>query len=146
MKKQELLNLINGLPDDSDIFVRYGENGKVSDIEAEFVCDDDGLGEFYLLCSNGENIQKTNMDGELPVRKIFTIIITKEDCSVSAIENVIEDLSFVQDVELLEEYEDKLRLQIETDGDTDFDYLCTCVENQTRLDVELITEDEYYDE
>lgn len=62
MRKQELLNLINTLPDDYDVYIRYGSDGQVSDIEAEFVCDDEGLGEFYLLCSNGKNILETEMD------------------------------------------------------------------------------------
>lgn len=62
MRKQELMKLINNLPNDYDIYIRYGDRGHVSDIEIEFVCDDNELGEFYLLCSNGQNIQNTFMD------------------------------------------------------------------------------------
>ena len=64
MKKQELIDLINQLPDDSEIYTRYGDRNQVSDIEFEFVADDEGIGEFYLICSNGENIQTGNFDGD----------------------------------------------------------------------------------
>lgn len=64
MKIKDFKEYISKLPDDYDIYVRYGDSGQVSDIEAEFVCDDENLGEFYLLCSNGRNIQATGMDGD----------------------------------------------------------------------------------
>ena len=63
MKKQELLELVNQLPDDYDIYTRYGDENQVSDIEFEFVADDEGIGEFYLICSNGKNIQTGTFDG-----------------------------------------------------------------------------------
>ena len=63
MKVEELKALLSNYEDNADVYIRYGSNGQVSDIEAEFVCDDNGLGEFYLLCSNGQNIQDTGMDG-----------------------------------------------------------------------------------
>lgn len=60
--KQELIKMLNQLPDNYDIYTRYGEENQVSDIEFEFVCDDEGIGEFYLIRSNGENIQTGTFD------------------------------------------------------------------------------------
>ena len=60
--KQELIKMLEQLPDNSNIYTRYGNSNQVSNIEFEFVCDDEGIGEFYLICSNGENIQTGTFD------------------------------------------------------------------------------------
>lgn len=64
MKKQELLKLISQLPDDYDIYIKSGAKNIVSDIGFEYVADDRGMGEFYLICSNGKNFQKGKFDGD----------------------------------------------------------------------------------
>ena len=56
----------------------------------------------------------------------------------------IQDKDYVQDVDLLEEYDNKVRLQIETDGDIDFDKLCTDLERWLGVTVDLINEVENY--
>lgn len=87
---------------------------------------------------------------EEPIRKIFTVIVENHDETnpIDKIMWTIEDLPFVSDVEFLEQYENNVRLQIETDGDIDFDYLSKKIEENKdfNLSVELISEDEYYDE
>ena len=62
MKIKELIKQLKELPQDYDIYIRYGDINKVSDIGTEFVCDDEGIGEYYLLCSNGQNIQDSFID------------------------------------------------------------------------------------
>ena len=62
MQITEFIKKLQELPQDYDVYIRYGSNGQVSDIEMEYVEDYEGIGEFYLLCSNGQNIQDTNMD------------------------------------------------------------------------------------
>ena len=64
MLKQELIEQLNKLPDDYEIYTRYGDRNQVSDIEFEFVANDEGIGEFYLICSNGKNIQTGTFDGD----------------------------------------------------------------------------------
>ena len=67
MLKEELIKELNKLPDGSDIFIRYGSVNTVSDIEFEYCEDydtDEGIGEFYLIVSNGENIQNAHLDYE----------------------------------------------------------------------------------
>lgn len=64
MLVKDLIKYLQRKDEDMEIYVRYGDSGQVSDITAELVCDDTGLGDFYLLCSNGQNIQNTNMDGD----------------------------------------------------------------------------------
>ena len=89
-------------------------------------------------------------ENEEPVRKIFTVIVEnhEESNTVDKLMWTIEDLTFVSDVEFLEQYDNNVRLQIETDGDIDFDYLSKKIEENKdfNLSVELISEDEYYDE
>lgn len=67
MLKQDLIKELSKLPDDYDIYIRYGDEDYVSDIEFEF-CEDceeeDGIGEFYLLVSNGQNIINAHLDNK----------------------------------------------------------------------------------
>ena len=65
MLKEELIKELNKLPDGSEIYIRYGSVNTVSDIEFEYCEDyetDEGIGEFYLIVSNGENIQNAHLD------------------------------------------------------------------------------------
>ena len=64
MLVKDLINILTKKTEDMHIYIRYGNKGQVSDIEINFVCDDNKLGDFYLLCSNGQNIHNTEMDGE----------------------------------------------------------------------------------
>ena len=47
-------------------------------------------------------------------------------------------------LKFIEEYDNKVRLQIETDGDIDFDKLCTDLERWLGVTVDLISEVENY--
>ena len=62
MEVKELIKQLQKLPQDYDIYIRYGSENQVSDVGTEFVCDDEGIGEYYLLCSNGYNIQTSYID------------------------------------------------------------------------------------
>ena len=62
MRVKELISYLQTLPQDYDVYIRYGSENQVSDVEAEFVCDDNGIGEYYLLCSSGQNIQTSYID------------------------------------------------------------------------------------
>lgn len=64
MQVRDLISILSKKDEDMDVYIRYGNDGQVSDIGVEFVCDDNELGDFYLLCSNGQNIQNTGMDGD----------------------------------------------------------------------------------
>lgn len=64
MKIKDLKALLSYLEDDEEVYIRYGKSGMISDVGLELVCDDNGIGDFILLCSNGRNIQTTGMDGE----------------------------------------------------------------------------------
>lgn len=64
MKVKDLKALLSYHEDDEEVYIRYGESCMVSDIGLELVCDDNGIGDFILLCSNGRNIQETGMDGD----------------------------------------------------------------------------------
>ena len=62
MKIQDLIEHLQQLPQDYEVFIRYGIQNQVSDIGTEFVCDDEGIGEYYLMVSNGQNIQTSYID------------------------------------------------------------------------------------
>ena len=62
MLVQDLIEQLQNLPQDAEIRIRYSEKYKVSDISTEFVCDNLGIGEYYLLCSSGDNIQTSYID------------------------------------------------------------------------------------
>ena len=62
MKIQDLIEHLQQLPQDYEVFTRYGIQNQVSDIGTEFVCDDEGIGEYYLMVSNGQNIQTSYID------------------------------------------------------------------------------------
>lgn len=57
MKISKLIKELQKLPQDYDIYIRYGSNGQIGDIKMEYVKDYKGIGEFYSLYSNGQNIQ-----------------------------------------------------------------------------------------
>lgn len=81
-----------------------------------------------------------------PISKTYTIILTSHDAknlSDKIITN-IQDKTYVKDVDLLEIYDNKIRLQIETDSDIDFDKLCTELEHLSGISAELISEIENY--
>ena len=62
MLVQDLIEQLQKLPQDYDIYIRYGDINKVSDIGTEFVCDDEGIGEYFLIVSSGDNIQTSYID------------------------------------------------------------------------------------
>lgn len=62
MLVQDLIEQLQNLPQDYDIYIRYGSENQVSDIGTEFVCDDEGIGEYYLIVSSGDNIQTSYID------------------------------------------------------------------------------------
>lgn len=62
MLVQDLIEQLQNLPQDYDIYIRYGSENLVSDIGTEFVCDDEGIGEYYLIVSSGDNIQTSYID------------------------------------------------------------------------------------
>ena len=62
MLVQDLIEQLQKLPQDYDIYIRYGSENQVSDIGTEFVCDDEGIGEYYLMVSSGDNIQTSYID------------------------------------------------------------------------------------
>ena len=83
---------------------------------------------------------------EEPISRTYTIILTNHD-SENSFTGIIADIQgkdYVQDVELLEEYDNKVKLQIETDGDIDFDKLCTDLEHWLGVTADLINEIENY--
>ena len=62
MLVQDLIEQLQNLPQDAEIRIRYGIENQVSDIGTEFVCDDEGIGEYYLIVSSGDNIQTSYID------------------------------------------------------------------------------------
>lgn len=62
MLVQDLIEQLQNLPQDAEIRIRYGIENQVSDIGTEFVCDDEGIGEYYLMVSSGDNIQTSYID------------------------------------------------------------------------------------
>ena len=62
MLVQDLIEQLQNLPQDAEIRIRYSEKYKVSDISTEFVCDNLGIGEYYLIVSSGDNIQTSYID------------------------------------------------------------------------------------
>ena len=87
-----------------------------------------------------------NIISEEPISITYTVILTNHDSknSFTGVIADIQDKDYVQDVDLLEEYDNKVRLQIETDGDIDFDKLCTDLERWLGVTVDLIGEVENY--
>jgi hypothetical protein len=87
-----------------------------------------------------------NIKSEEPISRTYTIVLTNHDSenSFTGIIADIQDKDYVQDVDLLEEYDNKVRLQIETDGDIDFDKLCTDLEDWLGVTADLINEVENY--
>ena len=61
MKVKELKRLMEELDEELEIYIRYGEEEQVSDIEIEFVPFDATWNideeDSYLICSNGQNIK-----------------------------------------------------------------------------------------
>lgn len=55
---EELIKQLEQLPKESEVLIRYGKENQVSDVCAELVCDDEGIGDFYLICSSGTNIRR----------------------------------------------------------------------------------------
>ncbi len=62
MVVEELIKQLQKLPKESEVLIRYGNANKVSDVGTELVCDDEGLGDYYLICSSGTNIRTVNLD------------------------------------------------------------------------------------
>lgn len=62
MLVQDLIEQLQNLPQDAEIRIRYGIENQVSDIGTEFICDDEGIGEYYLMVSSGDNIQTSYID------------------------------------------------------------------------------------
>jgi len=78
---------------------------------------------------------------EEPLSKTYTVVLTNYD-KENDISNVIEDIEnkdYVQNVELLEENDNKTRVLIETDGDIYFDKLCTDLEDWGGITADLIS-------
>ena len=87
-----------------------------------------------------------NIKSEEPISITYTVILTNHGSrkSFTRIIADIQDKDYVQDVDLLEEYDNKVRLQIETDGDINFDKLCTYLEHWVGVTADLINEVENY--
>ena len=83
---------------------------------------------------------------EEPISRTYTVILTNQDNNNSFTEIIadMQDKDYIQDVDLLEEYDNKVRLQIETDGDIDFNKLCTYLEHWWGITADLINEVENY--
>ena len=62
MLVQDLIEQLQKLPQDAEIRIRYGIENQVSDIGTEYVCDDEGIGEYFLIVSSGDNIQTSYID------------------------------------------------------------------------------------
>lgn len=87
-----------------------------------------------------------NTTAEEPISRTYIIILTNYDNknSLTGIIADIQNKDYIQDVDLLEEYDNKVRLQIETDSDIYFDKLCTDLEHWLGMTAELINEVENY--
>ena len=87
-----------------------------------------------------------NTTSEEPISRTYTVILTNQDNNNSFTEIIvnIQDKDYIQDVDLLEEYDNKVRLQIETDSDIYFDRLCSDLEHWLGVTVDLINEVENY--
>ena len=81
-----------------------------------------------------------------PLSKDFILSVELlEDTSIDEVINETEKLSSVQDVDILETYENNtVRIKVRTDSDEDFDHLCTTLENCLDVDIELIQEFENF--
>ena len=81
-----------------------------------------------------------------PVSRTYTLILSDNDDinSLHGCVSDLQDVDYIQDVEILEDYDDKIRVQVETDSDIDFDKLCSYIEKEWEVDVELIEEVENY--
>lgn len=81
-----------------------------------------------------------------PVSRTYTLILSGNDDinSLHGCVSDLQDVDYIQDVEILEDYDDKIRVQVETDSDIDFDKLCSYIEKEWEVDVELIEEVENY--
>lgn len=81
-----------------------------------------------------------------PVSRTYTLILSGNDDinSLHGCVSDLQDVDYIQDVEILEDYDDKIRVQVETDSDIDFDKLCSYIEKEWEVDVELISEVENY--
>ena len=99
-----------------------------------------------LFEDNSDRPFGKNIVSEEPISITYTVILTNHDSenSFTGIIADIQDKDYVQDVELLEEYDNKVRLQIETDSDIDFDKLCTDLEDWLGVTADLISEVENY--
>lgn len=62
MLVQDLIEQLQKLPQDAEIRIRYGIENQVSDVGTEYVCDDEGIGEYFLIVSSGDNIQTSYID------------------------------------------------------------------------------------
>lgn len=62
MLVQDLIEQLQNLPQDAEIRIRYGIENQVSDVSTEYVCDDEGIGEYFLIVSSGDNIQTSYID------------------------------------------------------------------------------------
>ena len=87
-----------------------------------------------------------NIKSEEPISRTYTLVITisDSDTSFEGIEGDLQDCEYIQDVELIGSVDNKYRVQVETDSDIDFDKLCSYIENEWEVDVELIEEVENY--
>ena len=81
-----------------------------------------------------------------PVSRTYTLILSGNDDinSLHGCVSDLQDVDYIQDVEILEDYDDKIRVQVETDSDIDFDKLCSYIEKEWEVGVELIEEVENY--
>ena len=87
-----------------------------------------------------------NIIQEEPISRTYTAILIKHDGenSFTGIIADIQNKDYIQDVDLLEEYDNKIRLQIETDSDIHFDKLCKDLEDWLGVTAELVNEVENY--
>ena len=83
---------------------------------------------------------------EEPISRTYTLVLScnNDTDSLHGCICDLQDADYIQDVEVLEDYEDKIRVQVETDSDIDFDRLCSYIENTWEVDAELIEEVENY--
>ena len=129
MKAKELKAWVNQLQDDEDIYITAMDDKFFQDFECHSIYTDGQAQELVL----GVYINDYTVE---PDTQTFTVII-KGDAEL--FDRLIADLQYkdwVQDLEVLETYEDSIRLQVVTDGDISFETLCE-IEYDWHVNVEL---------
>lgn len=134
MKAKELKEWVNQLQDDEDIYITAMDDKFFQDFECHSIYTDGQAQELIL----GVYINDYTVEEE-PDSLTYTIII-KDWTTEHDFDGLIADLQdkdWVQNVEVLETYEDSIRLQVVTDGNITFETLCE-IEYDWHVNVELV--------